>query len=205
MSLDPQALAQRLQPAASAEAEAVAALLPRGKEAPLPSLLAAHSRGVGDDGSEVEANAGRTQPLPACYSRMWSPQTKASPLGGPDEARIHEGGGPGTADNDPYGWMHTCLARLLPESMQSSESIWSDEWIHTCLARLLPESMQSNEGIWNGTISALKAADVRSEEQLDAMSSEDLKKANVPLNVRALLLRIRKSRENLSPQAILFV
>jgi hypothetical protein len=77
------------------------------------------------------------------------------------------------------------------------------EWMHTCLARLLPESMQSNEGIWNGTISALKAADVRSEEQLDAMSKEDLKKANVPLLVRALLLKIRKSGEILSPQAIL--
>jgi hypothetical protein len=30
------------------------------------------------------------------------------------------------------------------------------EWMHPCLARLLPESMQSNEQLWNDTISALK-------------------------------------------------
>jgi len=77
------------------------------------------------------------------------------------------------------------------------------EWMHTHLARLLPESMQSNEVIWNGTISALKAADVRSAEQLDAMTTEDLKKANVPLLVCALLLKIRKSGENVIPRAIL--
>jgi thiol-disulfide isomerase/thioredoxin len=152
MSMETRALEQRVQPAASAaasaEAEARAALLPGGKEEeeePLPSLLAARSRGVGDDGSEVEAYADRappppppplrTQQQPPSYSRMCAPQKKASPLGGPDEARIHEGDGQGTADNadnDPYGWMHTHLARLLPESMQSSE------------------------GIWNATISALK-------------------------------------------------
>ena len=127
MSMELQALAQRVQPAASAEAEAGAALLPGGEEAPLPSLLAAGNRGVGDDGSEVEVNAGH-----ASYSCLRSPKTKATPRGGADEARIHEGGGPGTADNDPYGWMHPCLASLLPESIQSSE------------------------GIWNATISALK-------------------------------------------------
>jgi hypothetical protein len=63
--------------------------------------------------------------------------------------------------------------------------------------------MQSNEKLWNGTISALKAADVRSEEQLDAMSSEDLKVAQIPLTVRAYLVNNRKSGENLITQAIL--
>ena len=69
------------------------------------------------------------------------------------------------------------------------------EWMHTCLARLLPKSMQSNEKIWNGTISALKAADVRSEKQLDAMSSDDLKMANVPLIARHHLVKNRKGGE----------
>jgi hypothetical protein len=75
------------------------------------------------------------------------------------------------------------------------------EWMHTCLARLLPESMQSNEKIWNGTMSALKAADVRSEEQLDAMSSDDLKMANVPLIARHHLVKNRKRGEGASPQS----
>ena len=69
------------------------------------------------------------------------------------------------------------------------------EWMHTCLARLLPKSMQSNEKIWNGTISALKAADVRSEKQLDAMSSDDFKMANVPLIARHHLVKNRKGGE----------
>jgi hypothetical protein len=77
------------------------------------------------------------------------------------------------------------------------------EWMHPCLARLLPESMQSNEQLWNGTISALKAADVRSEEQLDAMSSEDLKRIPMPLTVRAYLVNNRKSGERLIDQATL--
>ena len=77
------------------------------------------------------------------------------------------------------------------------------EWMHPCLARLLPESMQSNEQLWNGTISALKAADVRSEEQLDAMSSEDLKRIPMPLTVRAYLVNNRKSGERLIAQATL--
>jgi hypothetical protein len=55
--------------------------------------------------------------------------------------------------------------------------------------------MQSNEQLWNGTISALKAADVRSEEQLDAMSSEDLKMANVPFIARHHLVKKRKGEE----------
>ena len=116
------------------------ALLAGGEEAPLPSLLAARSREVGDDGPEVETK----QPLAASYSRMWSPNNKATPRGGGDEARTCSrlkepiacgdggacagagDGGPGTADNDPYGWMHPCLARLLPESMQSNEQLWND-------------------------------------------------------------------------------
>ena len=81
--------------------------------------------------------------------------------------------------SDPYGWMHPCLARLLPESMQS------------------------NEQLWNGLISALKAADVRSKEQLDAMSSEDLKMAQIPLTVRTYLVNNRKSGESLIAQATL--
>ena len=122
------------------------ALLAVGEEAPLPSLLAARCREVGDDGSEVETK----QPLAASYFRMWSPEKKATPQAGGDEARMCSGlkepiacgdsgacagagdGGPGNADNDPHGWMHLCLARLLPESVQS------------------------NEKLWNGTISALK-------------------------------------------------
>ena len=75
------------------------------------------------------------------------------------------------------------------------------EWMYTCLARLLPESMQSNEKIWNGTMSALRAADVRSEEQLDAMSSDDLKMANVPLTARHYLVKNRKGGEGPSPQS----
>jgi hypothetical protein len=113
------------------------ALLAGGEEAPLPSLLAARSREVGDDGPEVETK----QPLAASHSRMWSPNTTATPRGGGDEARMCSGlkgpiacgdvgacagGGDGepAADNDPYGWMHPYLARLLPESMQSNEELW---------------------------------------------------------------------------------
>ena len=93
-----------------------------------------------------------------------------------------------------------------PQSVRSQAgSDVSDpfEWMHPCLARLLPESMQSNEQLWNGLISALKAADVRSKEQLDAMSSEDLKMAQIPLTVRTYLVNNRKSGENLITQAIL--
>jgi hypothetical protein len=112
-----------------------------------------HSWGNGDDNPEPRAllAGGEEAPLPSLLAAG--------------------NGGPGTADNDPCGWMHPCLARLLPESMQS------------------------NEKLWNGTISALKAADVRSEEQLDAMSSEDLKVAQIPLTVRAYLVNNRKSEE----------
>jgi hypothetical protein len=120
-----------------------------------------HSWGDGDDNPEPRAllAGGEEAPLPSLLAAG--------------------NGGPGTADNDPYGWMHPCLARLLPESMQS------------------------NEKLWNGTISALKAADVRSEEQLDAMSSEDLKVAQIPLTVRAYLVNNRKSEETLITHEIL--
>ena len=63
------------------------ALLAGGEEAPLPSLLAARSREVGDDGPEVETK----QPLAASHSRMWSPNTTATPRGGGDEARMCSG------------------------------------------------------------------------------------------------------------------
>jgi hypothetical protein len=59
--------------------------------------------------------------------------------------------------------------------------------------------MQSHEKLWN----SLKAADVRSEEQLDAMSSEDLNMAQIFLTVCAYLVNNRKSGENLITQAIL--
>jgi hypothetical protein len=75
---------------------------------------------------------------------------------------------------DPYEWMHSYLARLLPASVIESE--------------------QKKEKIWNGTISALKAADVRSKEQLDAMSSDDLKTANVPMTARHYILQDREGQ-----------
>jgi hypothetical protein len=48
-----------------------------------------------------------------------------------------------------------------------------------------------------------KAADIRSKEQLDAMSSEDLKRTPMPRTVHTYLLNNRKSGENLITQAIL--
>ena len=78
-----------------------------------------------------------------------------------------------------------------PEPEAPEEPADPNEWMHSYLARLLPESMQSKEKIWNGTISALKAADVRSAEQLDAMSSDDLKMANVPMTARHMLVKNR--------------
>jgi hypothetical protein len=85
-------------------------------------------------------------------------------------------------------------AKYTPPEPAPEEPADPYGWMHTCLARLLPESMQSNEKLWNGTTSALKAADVRSEEQ-DAMSSEDLKMANVPFIARHHLVKKRKGEE----------
>ena len=48
-----------------------------------------------------------------------------------------------------------------------------------------------------------KAADIRSKEQLYAMSSEDLKRTSMPLTVRTYLLNNRKNGEKLITQAIL--
>jgi hypothetical protein len=81
-----------------------------------------------------------------------------------------------------------------PEPEAPEEPADPNEWMHSYLARLLPESMQSKEKIWNGTISALKAADVRSKEQLDAMSSDDLKTANVPMTARHYIVKDRKGQ-----------
>ena len=61
------------------------------------------------------------------------------------------------ADADPYAWMAASLARLLPDKLQTPSKIWQD------------------------TMSALRAADVRSEAQLLGMTKAQLRSAKVPV------------------------
>ena len=61
------------------------------------------------------------------------------------------------ADADPYAWMAASLARLLPDRLQAPSKIWQD------------------------TMSALRAADVRSEAQLMSMTKAQLRSAKVPV------------------------
>ena len=105
---------------------------------------------------------------------------ESSPASSPDK----------TSCSSANAKLHT--PALLSEPAPEPEPADPYEWMHTYLARLLPESIKTNEKVWNGTISALKAADVRSKEQLDAMSSDDLKMVNVPLTARTLLVKDRR-------------
>jgi hypothetical protein len=61
------------------------------------------------------------------------------------------------ADADPYAWMAASLARFLPDKLQAPSKIWQD------------------------TMSALRAADVRSEAQLLGMTKAQLRSAKVPV------------------------